>query len=337
MFDDNLHMPEGEPLKLPQRCVGVLQLPWSIPVNLDCLELTHEVAIGNQRMTLRLPRKPRRRGPAEAPKMDNDEDDLKIKDRFSSTSWGREVLTPTNPLYLISNLAFSVQQESNKDLIHSLSEMCYGGELERWCDILRYWVAAWSSHLPRSYPIQRGGGRYEIRIAEGKIGHDPTAPYGNLSPELRGRTAAMPLTLNQLKGAFDRSSRAEHLPVEHRLLIDARDSLSSSDYRRAVIDAGTAAEVAIASFISETLLKHGLPIDFVDRATFTANGLIGLIGLYASSGRKLPVSKNAVASQLAEIRNRAAHGGLVPTPTEASKAIKVASALVGDSRPLPSS
>lgn len=52
-------------------------------------------------------------------------------------------------------------------------------------------------------------------------------------------------SINEVQAAFDRATRDESPPQQYRLLLDATTAASQGDNRRAVIDAGTAAEVAL--------------------------------------------------------------------------------------------
>ncbi len=62
--------------------------------------------------------------------------------------------------------------------------------------------------------------------------------------------AGFPSAIPQIvMGAFDNASVGEPVPEEHRLLLQARDSMWSKDLRSSVIDAGTAAEVALGTAI----------------------------------------------------------------------------------------
>jgi serine/threonine protein kinase len=124
------------------------------------------------------------------------------------------------------------------------------------------------------------------------------------------------------------------LPPDHRLLMQAMMALAETDYRRAAIDAGTAAEVALASAIYEELISKGLNLEFIDRTIRTANGLDDLFSLYLSSGYALPVSQGNVRANLASVRNDAAHAGRIPSREEASRAVELAHALVTTAHPV---
>jgi serine/threonine protein kinase len=124
------------------------------------------------------------------------------------------------------------------------------------------------------------------------------------------------------------------LSPDHRLLMLAIMALAEADYRRAAIDAGTAAEKALGWAISDELQAKGLNPEYIDETIRTANGLYGLFCLYSSFGRQLPVTKNQVSERLANIRNKAAHDGWSPSVQEAARAVELAHDLVKAVHPI---
>jgi hypothetical protein len=91
---------------------------------------------------------------------------------------------------------------------------------------------------------------------------------------------------------------------------------------------------ALASAISDELQVRQLGSEFIDQIIRRANGLDGLIALYSSFGRELPVSPGNVRANLAGVRNEAAHAGRVPSTDEATRAVELAHALVSAAHPL---
>ena len=130
------------------------------------------------------------------------------------------------------------------------------------------------------------------------------------------------------------------LPPDHRFLIQAIMALAEGDYHRAAIDAGTASEVALTSAISEQLEAKELNQEYINQTTRRANGLEGLFSLYLSFGhpspvsRNISVSRNMVITQLATVRNDAAHAGQTPSIEDATRAVELAHALVTTAHPL---
>jgi hypothetical protein len=119
-------------------------------------------------------------------------------------------------------------------------------------------------------------------------------------------------------------------PDEWMFVRDARSLVNARQYRRAVIDAGTAAELAMTALIDPTLTGMNL---LQTKKLFEKNG-----GLWELSN--LIVTQNAgtrpdrLQQDLAEPRNRAAHDGGVLSETKANAAIAIAADLVAQLHPL---
>jgi hypothetical protein len=139
----------------------------------------------------------------------------------------------------------------------------------------------------------------------------------------------------QVHAAFGHASTGEELPAEHKLLHASWAAHLEKDSRRAVIEAGTASEVALASAVRRLLVAQGVSEGFIETAIVNANGVAGLMSLYISLGGELSVSKKKVADRLAQMRNRAAHAGYTPTWEETDAAYKIARSIVLEACPLP--
>jgi hypothetical protein len=137
-------------------------------------------------------------------------------------------------------------------------------------------------------------------------------------------------TLDQWTIALDCASDARELAIEHQLLNGSRASLKRSEWRRSVLDAGTACEVAIATLVQRELARQSTP----SLATYVlkkARGITELARLAQSMGVQLPTS---LRTTLADPRNRAAHEGALLSQAEAKAAIGVAEHIVDLATPL---
>jgi hypothetical protein len=132
----------------------------------------------------------------------------------------------------------------------------------------------------------------------------------------------------QFRLAFTNEPPEISLAPDHRLLMQAIMALAEADYRRAAIDAGTAAETALAWAISDELRTRGLNPEYIDQTILSSNGLDGLLRIYSSFGRDLPVPRGRVRDQLSHVRNEAAHAGRTPSAEEAARAVELAHDLV---------
>lgn len=137
-----------------------------------------------------------------------------------------------------------------------------------------------------------------------------------------------------LRNAFRFASEGTSLPIEHKLARDARLALSNGDLRRAVIDAGTAAEVTIAKAIRAALLRTNTP-DTIEGILGLAQGLSDLFRLHQGIGGESAVSRNRAMNQLMRPRNLAVHAADIPDYQTAVDAVQVARELVEEHSPLP--
>lgn len=186
--------------------------------------------------------------------------------------------------------------------MHGSKEFTHlAGEFFRWFRTVQEWASAWSGEPLMDFDATHNPA---IHIPDGN-------KYLTGSPAI-GRTifiGARPLSQAQLSGALRRASQGEHLPVEHRMLLSAADARLGGDTRKAVIDAATAAEVALASYIADQLRDRGLQSEFIDEMIKDVNGLANLNVLCTRMGGKPGVSKGKLDKELANVRNRAAHRG----------------------------
>jgi serine/threonine protein kinase len=125
------------------------------------------------------------------------------------------------------------------------------------------------------------------------------------------------------------------LPDDHRYLMQAIIALAETDYRRAVIDAATATEMALRWAISDHLQHRAWARRDIDQTIWDANGLDGLFARYASFGasRKLSVSQSDIRCNLAKVRNDATHEGRIPSAKKAIRAVEIAHAVVNTAHP----
>jgi serine/threonine protein kinase len=126
------------------------------------------------------------------------------------------------------------------------------------------------------------------------------------------------------------SPSSADFPDEHRFLMQAIMSLAESEYRLAVIDAGTAAEIALRHALISCLSKANQTPDYIDQIVRSAKGLDSLFDHYFrfGAGRHLPVSRRQVWDELTHVRNEAAHNGYIPSRTKATQAVECARVLV---------
>ena len=136
--------------------------------------------------------------------------------------------------------------------------------------------------------------------------------------------------------ALTESPSSVSLQDDHRYLMLAVRELAETDYRRAVIDAATAAEIALRWAISNCLQRKGWSLHDIDRTIRCTNGFGELFASYTKLvlGRLPPVSQNDVMAGLAQVRNHAAHEGRIPSASKAIRAAEIAYHLVSTAHPV---
>jgi hypothetical protein len=116
-------------------------------------------------------------------------------------------------------------------------------------------------------------------------------------------------------------------PAERLLLSDAWAQLEQESMRRAVLDAATAAEIALTQILDHQL--RGLPPAVANLIRREARQLGPLARALGALGVDLPE-----VQELAEVRNQAIHRGRHPSPEEGRAAFLLVRDLVERARPL---
>lgn len=311
-------------MQMPRRTRvhGIMHFPWSLPLGPDALGAAAEVRIAHHIVVVTLPVDDGTGSlvaPPVFPPLRPPLDDL----------FRRDVGFRSHPtLYFVEAARASFLLANPDDAATDPVFGQLGRDFYSWFDIARGWLAAWSGQPIESLTNSTGSALH-IPRSDGTM----SGTGATLSAVMVGGLAGV--SRSQLLGAFARASAGTRLPVEHRLLLDAQHGLYRGDLRRALIDAGTSVEVALATCIAESMANLGAAGEFIDGVIKNANGVVGLAFLYTKLIDALPVSQGRLASELAEPRNRAAHGGVSPEYEVAVAALRHARALVKAVRPLP--
>jgi hypothetical protein len=154
------------------------------------------------------------------------------------------------------------------------------------------------------------------------------AGYGSFLDVVPGRVQA--LDRDQLQRAFDLGASEQRPPAEWLLIRDARSLLRVRDYRRAVIDAGSATELALTELLDRRLAG----VDPVIQGTLMDRNR-GL-DRRAELTRALQAGTvpNTFADNLNKPRTRATHGKETITRDQARDALTVATDIVEQAYPL---
>ncbi|MFC8383556.1 hypothetical protein [Nocardia sp. NPDC057272] len=218
------------------------------------------------------------------------------------------------------------------------------GEADRWLDLARSWVEIVTGQklTPIGYPARRANTTTlwlaPSETPEGMkfILHAP--PTWDASPlvsfkrtQISDYDPAPPATLDIMRSCLELASASTDIPFAWRLIRDARALAFVGQHRRAVIDAGAAAEIAMP-----ILIDNLLPVTLNPKLRkHLTDGTLGrLWEKLIASGYSRQVD---VKSDLISVRNAATHQSGTPlTLADSENAINAAAALVEDAFPLPS-
>lgn len=204
----------------------------------------------------------------------------------------------------------------------------FGRQLNAWYRLLIEWIEIWTSQL-----VHRPWERPPILTAHvWDLSADPPrrTGFGNESDPIFVQRSDVAATPSHLAAAAAQATAKHQLPAEWTALLTARRATKS---RLAVIDAATAAEIALASAIERRL--PAMTPDGVSTVIKNANGVAGLVKLLDSMEGKPSGNRGRVFSLLANPRNLAVHRGKDPDRQVADKAIETATALLEEFSPLP--
>jgi hypothetical protein len=203
----------------------------------------------------------------------------------------------------------------------------FGPTFNRWYSNWLEWVGIWTglpSAVDRGMAINtQGHVQVERSGSDGFTGWSPGATV-RAYPSHYAATRAI------AEAAARRASTPEPPPLEWRLLNIAR---VLQDNRRAIIDAATASEVALAHALRTRL--NAIQEEALEAKIHSANGLVGLLKLVeqidGTEKRRWP----QVRDRRARPRNSCVHRGIEPTGEEVRGAIEEAHALLETYSPLP--
>jgi hypothetical protein len=143
----------------------------------------------------------------------------------------------------------------------------------------------------------------------------------------------MPIDAEQLQRCISHAEQHGPPSTEWSLVRDANSLCAGQDFRRAVLDAGLAAELAVTHLITGYLTTHGHTAESIE-SILDRHMMLGKRCQYwiTQCGGVLPAD---YWSRLIRPRNSATHTGRTPSEPEASEAIAVATKIVAQAFPVP--
>jgi hypothetical protein len=228
----------------------------------------------------------------------------------------------------VESLRLRISIEVNGDTPQQMSAL--GGAFDAWLGTVRDWICAWTGQV-RDRPRSRD--HCHISTSFWVAGQRRLFGSGfKLRTVIAGEQAA---SREQMVAAMQLASAGRKLPLPHAILLRARSEAVSGEFRRAVIDACTSAEVALGDAVRKAMTDAGVPEKTMANALKQASGAVEMFRLFVITGARLTVSDSRVMDQLANPRNQAAHAGLASTAEEAKRAIDTATLIVDAAAQLP--
>lgn len=201
-------------------------------------------------------------------------------------------------------------------------------EIAAWWDL----VSSWISIVTRQDFVDIGKTRSGIRVG-------PVIAWCGDENDLRvngSRETSITVTNDigvdrigesALRKCLDLAGSGTQPPDEWLFIRDARSLVNAEQYRRAVIDACTAAELSLTARIDAQFNKNGTNAADREKEFKSHHGISRLKALHKKVGAPESLPKRLV-EDVGSIRNKAAHKGYVPTLTETTLAIQIAATVV---------
>ena len=135
------------------------------------------------------------------------------------------------------------------------------------------------------------------------------------------------IQVSEIAQAINYSNRALEPNIAHKYIRDAKYSLKNDDYRKSIIDAGTAVEIALTRICESHLSKnnHGKFVKEVLKKYKTLGGRLTLADILNFD---LTEKREIIDNKLVTLRNEAVHKGTVHNRTQIAEAVEIASAIV---------
>lgn len=200
--------------------------------------------------------------------------------------------------------------------------------VERWLVRLIEWLEVFTDIDAYGAPTRSAMGLLDTTIVDLDA---PDGVYAMVTANAEHGNGPGAVGSKWWREAVARTNRSLPPPTAHVYLRDARANSLHGERRRAVIDACTAAEVAMTTRV---LSKAG-DTEHVRRILRNTRGATELYDLVCALDSPVNgVSRARVMNQLANPRNVAAHEGTPPTPDATRLAYEVALQIVGAYSPV---
>lgn len=229
---------------------------------------------------------------------------------------------------MVSRFGFSTSVANSDDASSSAAQTIYDA-LDSWWVCVSSWVELFT-HQDLNPPVRKRPQPLGATVPFWSS-RDGKTPYVVSVAGSRSMTLPRPVHLldtETFQQCLDLAAAGHEPPLEWTLIRDARSLLLVDHYRRAVIDAGTAAELAITRKLDDLL--NGTEAAVKDALLAKYRMLGASSDLLTKLGGKLP---DKFRTNLIEARNRAAHAGISPKSEQASAGRRRGCGNGGDGNP----
>lgn len=208
-------------------------------------------------------------------------------------------------------------------------------EIESWWDL----TSSWISIFTKQDFVDIGKTRSGIRVGPivTWLGGDADGMRVNGSKDtsipIVNDVGVDHLTEATLTRCITLAASGTQPPIEWLLIRDARSLVNAKQYRRAVIDACTAAEISVTALIDNKFDADGTAAADRKKEFDSHHGISKLRSLHKKVGAAGVLPKRLVEN-VGALRNRAARREYHPTPDETALAIQTATVVVELASPL---
>lgn len=307
---------------------GMMYFAWPLPVAGEVLGINRRIVIGGHSLEVFFPR---RDGGSpllvEPLRSDGSKLPYTLSPQRDTVHWGSHY---GEDLYKVSKVGVAAEFAVEGDGNLSTSDLVkFQGAYRAWFPVVRDWLSLWTGVPQDDLPREVSSA---LRIKTERSVPSGISAAGitvHVHSDVRGAS------LIELLAAFRKGSQGEAVSLAYRLLIEANKAYLQGDFRRAVIDGGSAVEVAFAESIGQSLKAKGVDDEVVTRIIGHANGVVGLAALCRDLGISPAISQNKIRDEFASTRNRAVHKGTDPSNELARKIVRYAQNLVFGVLPVP--
>ncbi|OXM19373.1 hypothetical protein CBI33_22755 [Rhodococcus erythropolis] len=226
------------------------------------------------------------------------------------------------PRVRISTASPDTREDAERIAAHLVTE------LAPWWDLTQSWVEIFTGQdlTPMADPYERNrlrgpelwtGGFNEHEVRQSLAADRPIEPPDPRQIQI--------LTASKLEYCLKLASTNVEPPIEWKLARSAQSMLTRRDFRRAILDAGTAAELAIGILLDRRLKDVEVNVGKLLLARHRTLGQHIDLLKKLSGPNSLP---DDIGNKLVNPRNLAAHGGTPPTRQVAVRAVETAVLIV---------